>query len=269
MSLFNSITERVKRFLPSEEASNGEQLASRIDLRGLEGRIGHQIRRTGLFIEALLHRSYLQSQDLKGLKSNERLEFLGDSILNLIVGEYLYAQYPDAEEGDLTKMRSRLVSRKALAAYARELNIEEFMFVSSSAAQSLERGSDSMLADAYEAIIAAIYLDSGYKAAKKFVERQVLGALKSGVVRTADENYKSLLLEHAQAHGLGVPKYFIVKEEGPDHDRIFTVEVIVGDERSGIGVGKTKKEAEQSAAMMALAKMESGDPSASKDSLKA
>jgi ribonuclease-3 len=264
MALFHSIADKVRRLLVPERGSNGDRLPDDIDFQRLERTIGHRIRQQDLFVEALLHRSYLQYQDLHGKKSNERLEFLGDSVLNLIVGEYLYSHYPDAKEGDLTKRRSSLVSRKALAVYARRLNLEEFMFVSSSAAQSLERGSESMLADAYEAVIAAIYLDAGYEAAKKFVERQVLGALKSGIVGTADENYKSILLENAQAQGLGAPKYTIIKEEGPDHDRTFTVEVVVGDEPCGIGVGKTKKEAEQAAAMKAVEKIENANPGPSK-----
>jgi len=262
MALFHSIADKVRRLLVQERGSNKRQLPDEIDFQRLEKTIGHHIRQQGLFVEALLHRSYLQYQDLHGKKSNERLEFLGDSILNLIVGEYLYSHYPDAEEGDLTKLRSRLVSRKALAAYARQLNLDEFIFVSTSAAQSLEKGSESILADAYEAVIAAIYLDAGYEAAKKFVERQVLAALKRGLVVTADENYKSILLEHAQGQGLGAPKYTIIKEEGPDHDRTFTVEVVVGDEPCGIGVGKTKKEAEQAAAMKAVEKIESANISA-------
>ena len=264
MAFFHSITDKLKQLLTHQRKPDGDRLSDEIDLRQLEKIIGHRIRQPELFLEALLHRSYLQYQDIKGKKSNERLEFLGDSVLNLIVGEYLYSQYPEAEEGELTKLRSRLVSRKALAVYARELVLDELMFVSSSAAQSLEKGSDSMLADAYEAIIAAIYLDSGYTEAKQFVERQVLAALKSGILGTEDQNYKSILLEHAQAHGLGVPKYAIIKEEGPDHDRTFTVEVTVGDEKCGIGVGKTKKDAEQSAAMMALEKIENTNFSASK-----
>ena len=259
MTLFQSIADKVRQLLKSQRKSDGDQLPREIDVQRFESIIGHRIHQPHFFVEALLHRSYLQYQDLKEKKSNERLEFLGDSVLNLIVGEYLYDHYPDAEEGELTKLRSRLVSRKALSVYARQLNLEEFMFVSTSAAQSLEKGSDSILADAYEAVIAAIYLDSGYEAAKKFVERQVLGALRSGILGTADENYKSILLEHAQAHALGVPKYSIIKEEGPDHDRTFTVEVIVGEKRGGVGVGKTKKEAEQAAAMRALEKIENAN----------
>jgi ribonuclease-3 len=259
MALFRLFANRLKGLLAAGRKSNGTGLDSEIDIHRFESIIGHQIHSPHLFVEALLHRSYLQYQDLRNKKSNERLEFLGDSILNLIVGEYLYSRYPEAEEGELTKLRSRLVSRKALAVYARQLKLEEFMFLSSSAAQSLEKGSDSMLADAYEAVIAAIYLDAGFEAARKFVERQVLAAITSGILDTADQNYKSLLLEYAQAHGLGIPRYVILKEEGPDHDRTFTVEVMVSDKPCGIGTGKNKKEAEQSAAMMALERVHNLD----------
>jgi ribonuclease-3 len=212
---------------------------------------GYTITNQDIFVLALLHRSFLQRPGQPG-HSNERLEFLGDSILNLVVAEYLYHNFPLAEEGDLTKVRSRLVNRKALAAYAKEIHLMEFIFMSPSAAQSIGKGYDTIIADTYEAVIAAIYIDGGYSEAKRFVERQVLAAIKSGTVVTDDENYKSILLEYAQANGLGVPRYVITKEEGPDHDRTFTVEVVVNSARLGSGTGKNKKEAEQAAASRAL-----------------
>jgi ribonuclease-3 len=213
--------------------------------------IGHTVMFDSLFSQALLHRSFLQRSDPPN-SSNERLEFLGDSILNLVVGEYLFHRFPDAPEGELTKLRSRLVSRKALATYAREIQLAEFIFMSPSAAQATGKGSDTIIADTYEALIAAIYLDGGYEEARKFIERQVLAAMESGTVVTEDQNYKSMLLEHAQAHGWGVPRYSVIAEEGPDHDRTFTVEVVLNNTRHGVGKGKNKKEAEQSAAREAL-----------------
>ena len=204
-----------------------------------------------MFIQALVHRSYLQQTTQHG-QSNERLEFLGDSILNLIVGEYLYHRFPEADEGELTKVRSRLVNRKALVAYSRSINLSNFILMSTSAQQSLGKGSDTIVADTYEAAIAAVYLDGGYAEAKKFVERQLTDAIQNKTVVVADENYKSMLLEHAQANGLGIPRYAIIREEGPDHDRTFTVEVSISGKKSGEGVGKNKKEAEQAAAMLAL-----------------
>ena len=216
---------------------------------------GYTIKNQDIFVLALLHRSFLQRPG-KGDRSNERLEFLGDSVLNLVVAEYLYNSFPEAEEGDLTKIRSRLVNRKALATYAKEIKLMDFILMSTSAAQSIGKGYDTIIADTYEAVIAAIYLDGGYPEARKFVERQVLAAIKNRTVVTEDENYKSILLEYAQARGLGVPRYIIVKEEGPDHDRTFTVDVTVNSTRLGSGTGKNKKEAEQIAANKALCELQ-------------
>ncbi len=212
---------------------------------------GYTITNQDIFVMALLHRSFLQRPGEPD-RSNERLEFLGDSVLNLVVAEYLYLTFPLAEEGELTKIRSRLVNRKALAAYAKEIHLMDFIFMSPSAAQSIGKGYDTIIADTYEAVIAAIYLDGGYPDAKKFVERQVLAAMTKGTVVTEDENYKSILLEYAQARGLGVPRYVIIKEEGPDHDRTFTVDVTLNSVRLASGTGKNKKEAEQAAASKAL-----------------
>jgi ribonuclease-3 len=220
-------------------------------LNVFEKKLRYRIRNREVFAQALQHRSYHQRSH-HPLRSNVRLEFLGDSVLNLIVGEYLYRKHPRAEEGELTKMRSRLVNKKALAAYAKDFGLSEFILMSPSAAQSLDKGHETITADTFEAVIAAIYLDGGFDAARSFVERQVLGAMKRGSVITNDENYKSLLLEYAQSHGLGIPRYMIVREEGPDHDRTFTVDVLLSNIRRGSGSGKNKKEAEQAAASQAL-----------------
>ena len=221
-------------------------------LRTFQQNIGHSIRNEEVFLQALLHRSFLQRMSHVG-PSNERLEFLGDSVLNLIVAEYLFTRFPDAEEGDLTKLRSRLVNRKALATYGKELRLFDFIMMSDSAAHAGAKGSDTIIADTYEAVVAAIYLDGGFDDARKFVKRQVLAAVERGVVTTDDENYKSRLLEYAQARGLGVPRYSTVREEGPDHDRTFTVVVFLSNQRKGSGSGKNKNEAEQAAASVALA----------------
>jgi ribonuclease-3 len=213
--------------------------------------IGYAPRAPEHFRQALLHRSSLQKTG-EPADSNERLEFLGDSILNLIVAEHLFRTFPAAAEGDLTKRRARLVNRKALAAYARAIDLGSFISMSASAAQATGRGSDTILADTFEAVIAAVYLDGGFGPARTFVETQILRALGEGTVVLEDENYKSQLLEYAQANGLGVPRYSIVREEGPDHDRTFTVDVAVGPVIRGRGAGKNKKDAEQEAAAAAL-----------------
>lgn len=249
-SLIRKIVPRLGRARQRDE----ELLPAELDtptVRRLQRVLGCRIRDREIFVQALLHRSFPQRSGHASL-SNERLEYLGDSVLNLIVGEYLFARFPGAPEGDLTKMRSRLVNRKALAAYAKALQLSDFILMSPSAAQSVGKGYDTIIADTFEAIVAAIYLDRGFVAARRFVERQVLHAIAQGAVATADENYKSKLLEYSQSHGLGVPRYLIVKEEGPDHDRTFTVDVLLRNERRGTGSGKNKKDAEQAAACQAL-----------------
>jgi len=225
------------------------------------------MRSRSLFLQAIFHRSYLQFAETSEVHSNERLEFLGDSVLNMVVAERLFRLYPESEEGDLTIMRARLVNRKALAHYAKDIHLRDFLLLSNSAAQTVEKGTDTILADAYEAVIGAVYLDGGLEEAKRFVERQLADFLKEGILLEASENHKSALLEYAQANGLALPHYAITKEEGPDHDRTFTVEVSVGEGRSGIGVGKNKKEAEQAAAhhllSMLVQQPEVKEPSAS------
>ncbi|MFN0157455.1 MAG: ribonuclease III [Bacteroidota bacterium] len=239
----------------SRDQEEAQKDLLRSNTKNFQRLIGYPIRNQDVFVQALLHRSFLTRVN-RPIRSNERLEFLGDSILNLIVAEYLYHNYPDAEEGELTKVRSRLVNRKALAAYAKDIKLSDFILMSSSAAQSIGKGSETIIADTYEAVIAAIYLDGGYDAARRFVERQVLAALKTGSVITKDENYKSMLLEFSQSHGFGIPRYVITKEDGPDHDRTFTVDVLLNNERKGSGAGKNKKEAEQAAANKALMQLE-------------
>ena len=253
--LFGRLLRRRRGVVPPGEESSHPRFTGRI--REFERLIGYRIGDTDLFIHALMHRSSLQQRHPSSA-SNERLEFLGDSILNLIVGEYLYHHFPRAEEGELTKMRSRLVNRRALAAYANEIRLSDFILTSPSASGSLGKGRDTIAADSFEAVIAALYLDGGFSAARGFVERRVLGALKDGDVATADDNYKSMLLEFAQAKGLGTPRYTIVHEEGPDHDRTFTVDVSLGSASKGTGSGKNKKEAEQAAAGEAFNRLRRG-----------
>jgi len=247
-----SLLERVWNAWKGERRSTDSPSAERsFDVRKLEDALGYSLHNPKLFYQALIHRSYLQVLN-DASTSNERLEYLGDSVLNLVVSEYVFHHYPDADEGDLTKMRARLVNRKALAAYAKHIRLWDFMLVSSSTAQSVGRGSETILADALEALIAALYLDGGYRRAQEFVRRQILRAVDEGTVSTEDENFKSRLLEISQASGFGVPRYSVLNEAGPDHDRTFTVEVRVGDRVSGAGTGKNKKDAEQAAAEHAL-----------------
>ena len=217
--------------------------------------IGYSPRDWPLFIESLLHRSYLPYLR-EGWNSNERLEFLGDSVLNFIVADYLCKTYPDMEEGQLTKVRSRLVNRKILAQRARDLNISDYLLLSNSAAQSIDSGSESILSDGFEAVIGALFLDGGMPAAAGFVHRTLLSneTVMSSVV--TDDNYKSALLEYTQGKALAIPRYVIAREEGPDHDRRFTVEVYLGGENYGTGTGRSKKDAEQAAASQAIERIQ-------------
>ena len=217
----------------------------------LEKVIGTTIGNKKIYLEALIHRSYLEENEQFSL-SNERLEFLGDSVLNLIIGEYLFNKFPQEEEGFLTKVRAKMVNRNALSLVADNLNMGELLIISSSVPKSITHNSKSMLSDALEALIGAIYLDKGIDTCKKFIQTNILEpALKNGE-HLVDENYKSQLLEYAQANKLAIPVYQIVSEEGPHHDKTFIAEVIIGEKILGEGKGKSKKEAEQNAAQVAL-----------------
>jgi ribonuclease-3 len=230
-------------------------LYSRIHWNELQSALRYHIRTKDFFVQALIHRSFIPVAPVENLESNERMEFLGDAILNHITAEYLYSQFPDKEEGELTVLRARLVNRKALAFYAKEISLKKFLLAHTNSAGVVEKGFDTILADTYEAIIAAIYLDSGLKSAREFVAKQLKSAIANGYLETSDHNYKSELLELSQAKGKGIPRYQTLREEGPDHDRTFTIQVLVGNDAMGTGVGKNKKEAEQSAAEEAVAKL--------------
>jgi len=217
----------------------------------IEELLGIAIENRALYEQALTHRSYLQVVHQGGNRSNERLEFLGDAILGFITAEYLFYNHKQVLEGELTKMRSWLVNKKSLAICARSLEIDKLIFLSYSARQSLDNGNDGLLADALEAIIAAVYLDSGFDEARKFIVDKLLPIMvRESLIH--DTNYKSLLLEAVQRTGTAGPRYNVIAESGPDHDKTFTVEVIVAEKSLGVGSGRNKKEAEQHAAKQAL-----------------
>lgn len=222
------------------------------DFQELEKRIGYVIKFRLYFLQALTHRSYLQFVQEPDMLSNERLEFLGDAVLDLVIGEYLYREFQSLPEGELTKLRSRLVSGTSLAKHATDIGLDHFILLSTSAKHSLERGSLTILADAYEALIAAIYLDGGMDAARDFIYRQIITHTRRDELMLSDTNYKSMLLEYAQSQKLGVPRYVTVGEDGPNHARVFSVEVLVSGLVRGAGKGHSKKEAEQEAAQKAL-----------------
>lgn len=252
------VLSRIRQYVTSLFSTPVRELRSfyqRIDWNQLESALRYRISNKDYFVRALIHRSFIPVAHVEGLESNERLEFLGDSILNFVVAEYLYREYPKKEEGELTILRARLVNRKALAYCAKEITLRQFLLTHTNSAGVQEKGFDTILADAYEAIIAAIFLDGGFEAAKKFVLERLHAALNNDYLTTSDHNFKSELLELSQARGTGIPRYQTTKEEGPDHDRTFTVQVLVGTEPLGIGIGKNKKEAEQAAAEEAVERL--------------
>jgi ribonuclease-3 len=224
-------------------------------LEQFEALIGYRFRDPALLDSALKHRSIIfQTGEAREL-ANERLEFLGDAVLDLIVAEQLYADHPSSREGHLTRLKSLAVSGRQLANKGRKMGLGGFLQLSSGEERSGGRNRRSILEDALEAVIGAIYLDGGYKPASKFVKRFITDDLDQRLIREKDRNFKSILLEHVQGGGLGHPIYRVISEDGPDHAKTFAVEVLVGGEIVGRGVGRSKKQAEQQAAKEAALKL--------------
>jgi len=224
----------------------------RPDLAKLSAILGYRFSDKRLLIRALKHRSFLPQVNEPRVESNERMELLGDSVLGLVVTDALFRQFPQKEEGEITTMKSLLVSRKVLARAARDLNLGRFLLLSESEDHSGGRYRPSILADAFEALIGAIYLDGGLKHARRFVEENLLATMDDTLADEGHRNFKSMLLEYSQSQNMGAPFYNIRSEEGPDHNKIFTVEVKIQNQIVGSGEGNSKKRAEQQAAQHAL-----------------
>jgi len=220
----------------------------------LEKLLGYKIKDPIFYVKAITHRSFAEFSDYN-LRSNERLEFLGDSVLGLIIGEYVFRDFPEKDEGFLTKTRSQLVNRIALAHAAEGIRLMDYMLVSHAFPSMSEKGAHSIVSNALEALVGAIYLDKGLDTARKFVSKVIIKpGIKEGIL-FVDHNFKSQLLEFTQSHKLGNPLYKILKEEGPNHNKIFTVELFIDNISYGNGEGKNKKTAEQNAAQDALVKI--------------
>jgi len=217
-------------------------------------------REPDLLRHALTHRSFLGSNGGDPNLSNERLEFLGDAVLELIVVEYLYSRFPEDREGDLTKKKGLLVSREILSRCARELRLGDYLLLSGAEREAGGQGRASILADGLEAVIGAIYLDQGFPAVERFVHRHLLDQADSIVGDPTHHNFKSQLQEIVQARYRTHPRYSVVTEVGPDHRKLFTVDVKVRGQLLGRGQGYNKKEAEQSAAHDALGKLPAEGP---------
>jgi ribonuclease III len=252
--LFSWLFEKLRQREERNKSKHISRLLTHQKFNALEEVVGVPIKDRSYFIQALIHRSFLE-QNTDYTISNERLEFLGDSVLSLIVAEFLFETFPDKDEGFLTKIRARLVNRSALADAAKRIDLSKFLLVSKNFSTALRNGSSTVIADAFEAIIGAIYLDSGLEAARSFIEKAIIEPNSKDDDYLIDENFKSQLLEYTQANKLDSPTYTVIKEEGPQHNRIFTIKVEIGSQEFGKGRGRNKKSAEQNAAAAALHKI--------------
>ncbi len=216
--------------------------------KALELRVGNPL----LYLKALHHRSVLADENYTEDDSYERLEFLGDAVLDLIVSEIIFTRYPDKNEGFLTKLRAKLVRGEALAEYAEALDLSKFLIVGERArGQGIEL-SRSVLSDVFESLLGAIYVDAGYGKAYRFVEEVIGREVALDQITETLDNHKSMLLEWAQARQLSIPVYEVINEKGPGHDKTFVVKAVVDGRDCGTGTGKSKKQAEQRAARQAL-----------------
>ncbi|MCR5649402.1 MAG: ribonuclease III [Oscillospiraceae bacterium] len=222
-----------------------------MDVKELQNRIGYVFRNEELMENALTHSSYANERGKSRVFSNERLEFLGDSVLGFVTAEYLFEKYPSRPEGEMTRIRAELVCEHSLAATAEELELGAVLLLGKGEEQNGGRRRRSILADAVEALLAAIYLDGGMEPARAFVLDHILDEKPTELT-----DYKTALQERVQAAGGVSPQYRIIDEYGPDHAKTFVARVEIDGESAGEGSGRTKKEAEQSAARAAMESMD-------------
>ncbi|MFZ2491524.1 MAG: ribonuclease III [Thermoanaerobaculia bacterium] len=215
-------------------------------------RVGYTFRNPDILRRALTHKSYSHEAKDDAVRHNETFEFLGDSVLGFVIGDLLFARFPELDEGALSKMKAFLVSASSLAEKAREFEMGDVILLGVGEEKTGGRKKDSLLANLFEAVIAAVYLDGGVEAARQMIERSFAGEIES--IDQQDllfHDYKTALQELAQGRGLQLPEYSVVEEVGPDHDKMFVVEVRVGT-LTARGEGSSKKEAQQQAAKIAL-----------------
>lgn len=224
-----------------------------MDFGIFEEKAGFRFKDKGLLKQAFVHRSYINENKESGLAHNERLEFLGDAVLELAVTDHLFNKFPDKTEGELTSYRSSLVNATTCAAVATELGVNDFLMLSRGEAKDIGRARQYILANTLEAIIGALYLDQGYDASERFVVQHILPHLEKVLADRSWIDSKSLFQERAQDMENQTPSYKTIKEIGPDHDKRFVVGVFVGPKMIATGEGKSKQDAEQEAAKKALA----------------
>lgn len=218
--------------------------------------IGYQFHTEGLLRQALTHSSYANEKKMKKHSDNERLEFLGDAVLEVVSSDFLYHRYPDWSEGELTKCRASIVSEQPLAFCSRKIDLGRFLYLGKGEDQTGGRRRDSILSDAFEAVIGAVYLDGGLEAARQHIVHFVMDDMDN--IQLFHDS-KTILQEMVQAHEWGDLSYHLISEDGPDHAKRYTIEARIGDRSYGTGEGHTKKSAEQHAAYQAILALK--DPS--------
>lgn len=221
-------------------------------LKELEEKISYHFQDKHLLAQALTHSSYANEHRLDHNHCNERLEFLGDAVLEIVTSDFLYHKYTEKPEGDLTKIRASIVCEPTLAYCAEAINLGSYLFLGKGEDATGGRNRNSVVSDAMEAVIGAIYLDGGFASAKEFVLKFILNDLEN---KQLFYDSKTILQEIVQEKGTHLVEYRLMKEEGPDHNKSFTVDVLVSGQVMGTGVGHTKKAAEQEAAYQAIRKM--------------
>lgn len=222
------------------------------DFSILEKKLDLEFKDKNLLLQAFAHRSYLNENPDFPLGHNERLEFLGDAVMELIVTEYLYKKYPDKPEGELTNWRAALVNAKMMALVAEEIGLNDFLLLSRGEAKEMGKARQYILANTIEALIGAMYLDSGYTVAEKFIKKYLTTRLAEVISSGSYKDAKSKFQEDAQDKTGITPFYKVIKEHGPDHKKKFTVAVFLNEEKVAEGEGFSKQEAEEEAAKEAL-----------------
>jgi ribonuclease-3 len=220
----------------------------------IESKLGYTFKDKNLLALAFVHRSFINENRFLTEKHNERLEFLGDSILGLLVSEYLYRYLPGTPEGELSHLRSRLVEATSCYDYVKQLDVEKYILLGKGEKLSGGRGRDSILADLFEAIIGAIYLDGGLDSARKFIFKNFSKDIDS-ILKTPVSNWKAVLQDYSQKKHQKAPVYTIISEAGPDHSKTFVISVSINDEEVARGEGTSKKEAQQNAARNAVERL--------------
>jgi ribonuclease III len=220
-------------------------------LERLQDILGYRFRSLDILRLALTHKSSIAPDDTKGLLSNERLEFLGDSVLNVLVTEHLYCSHPDKTEGQLSKVKSLIVSRKILGEIAISFDLGKYLIFGISEEKSGGRNRHSILSNAFEAVLGAIYIDGGLTASKEMLEHFLFGRINEFVTDERNVNYKSKILEISQRDGFGIPRYVTISAIGPDHAKEFRIRIDIAGVPLGEGTGSNKKVAQQNAAQIA------------------